>query len=95
MSNKLNETLDNYTLGKIKEFALKHIKHKNLQIDYYNSDEGKEIYRKNARKYYYNHREECCRKAREKYAKRMEKLGKPKRKPGRPRKNQKIISDNI
>jgi coenzyme F420-reducing hydrogenase alpha subunit len=86
MTDKFSEDIDSYTFGEVISFAKKYIKHKNLQIDYYNSDHGKEIYRVNARKYYYNNREKCCKKARERYAKKMKELGKKIGKRGRPSK---------
>lgn len=86
MTDKFSEDIDNYTFAEVRTFAKKYIKHKNLQIDYYNSERGKEIYRANARKYYYKNRDKCCKKARERYEKKMKELGKTIKKRQRPSK---------
>ena len=79
--------LEDYTLGDIKEFALKFLKSRNKQIKYYHSEAGKQKYRECAKRYYYKHREECLAKRKEKYRLKLLAEGKvPQERPGRPSK---------
>ena len=84
---KLSENIEDYDINEIKDFAKKYIKSRNVQIKYYESENGKEKYRACARRYYHNNRERCCNNAKERYRKKIEKTGRkvnPKR--GRPNK---------
>ena len=79
--------LEDYTLGQIKEFALKFLKSRNKQIKYYKSETGKQKYRECAKRYYYKHREKCLAKRKKQYREKLLAEGKvPQGRRGRPSK---------
>ena len=84
---QLSDNLDDYTLGEIKKFALKHIKATNIQIEYYTSEHGKAKYREGSKRYYWKHREKCLERAKRNHKKKVLASGKvPQNRRGRPSK---------
>ena len=84
---RLSENLDDYTFEEVKNLALKQIKVTNQQIDYYQSEGGKQKYRDCARRYYYKHREACLERAKKNHRKKVIASGKvPQNRRGRPSK---------
>ena len=84
---KLSENLDDYSFEEVKQLALKQINATNIQINYYQSERGKQKMRECAKRYYWKHREACLEKARKNHTKKVIASGKiPQKRRGRPSK---------